>query len=45
MKQFIKVNPLSAASMTGITEHIMGSVRGDLVINSPEESCLYSLMH
>lgn len=45
MKQFIKVSPLSAASVSGIIEHIMDSVRGDLVKNSTEEFCLYSLMH
>lgn len=43
MKQSFKVSPLSAASVTGITEHIMNSERGDLVKNSPEKSPAYIL--
>lgn len=41
MKQSFKVSPLSAASVTNIIEHIMDSVRGDLVKNSPEKSPAY----
>lgn len=41
MKQSFKESPPSAASVTGIIEHIMGSVRGDSVKNSPEKSPAY----